>query len=326
MEIAEPRIRVVLVSPGDVVKERAAAKRVVDELNGTIARGRLALWRWESDARPGMHPEGPQGVIDELMDMASADLVIGVFWKRFGTATHDADSGTEHELRAAWSAWRERGHPDVMVYFSDSRVHPQDARRGDAVGAGVAVSGRAAARAAVVDLHQAGGLRTAAARASDALSAARRRAAAGAPIATAARRGALQPAAGHRIVHGPRARAALRSMRRSRAAMARSSRRRSRGWVGSARARSPRGTSSCMPASTTSSRGSVPRMAGRRISRVSPAGSACRRRGWPRAIWRSSRSSSSRARRCAGCWCSTTSRHPSRSCGCVPRAVTAACW
>ena len=125
METAAPHIRVVLVSPGDVLKERVAAKRVVDELNGTVARGRLALWRWETDARPGLHPEGPQGMIDELMDMSSADLVIGVFWKRFGTATHDAQSGTEHELRAAWAAWRERRRPDVMVYFSDRPYTPK---------------------------------------------------------------------------------------------------------------------------------------------------------------------------------------------------------
>jgi phytoene synthase len=46
MEIAETRIRVALVSPRDVVKERAAAKRAVDELNGTAARGRLVPWRW----------------------------------------------------------------------------------------------------------------------------------------------------------------------------------------------------------------------------------------------------------------------------------------
>src|SRR5438552_2769754 len=51
----EPRIRAVLVSPGDMVVERDAAKRVVDELNSTIARGRLALWRWERDARSGLH-------------------------------------------------------------------------------------------------------------------------------------------------------------------------------------------------------------------------------------------------------------------------------
>jgi hypothetical protein len=43
-------VRVVVVSPGDVAPERAAAQTVVDELNRGVAadRGcRLSLWRWE---------------------------------------------------------------------------------------------------------------------------------------------------------------------------------------------------------------------------------------------------------------------------------------
>jgi len=114
------RVRVVVVSPGDVARERADVQGVVDELNRTIGVDRglvLSLWRWETDAYPAMHLEGPQGVIDELMDIEHADLVIGVFWKRFGTPTSDAGSGTEHELRRAWAAWHARGHPQVMVYF-----------------------------------------------------------------------------------------------------------------------------------------------------------------------------------------------------------------
>jgi hypothetical protein len=93
---------------------------VLDELNRTIAIERntlLSLWRWEADSRPGMHLQGPQGLIDELMEIRDADLVIGLFWKRFGTPTAEANSGTEHELRRAWAAWKAQGHPDVMVYF-----------------------------------------------------------------------------------------------------------------------------------------------------------------------------------------------------------------
>lgn len=114
------RVRVVLVSPGDVMKERVAARTVIDELNRGVAEAfncHMSLWRWETDARPGMHLDGPQGLIDELMDIRDADVVVGVFWKRFGTPTGDADSGTEHELRRAWVAWTEQRYPEVMVYF-----------------------------------------------------------------------------------------------------------------------------------------------------------------------------------------------------------------
>ena len=121
-------VRVVVVSPGDVAKERAVAQTVVDELNRGVAadRGcRLSLWRWESEARAGMHVEGPQGLIDELMDIQDADVVVGVFWRRFGTPTGEEDSGTEHELRRAWAAWQEHGRPEVMVYFCTRPYSPR---------------------------------------------------------------------------------------------------------------------------------------------------------------------------------------------------------
>ncbi len=121
-------VRVVLVSPGDVPRERAAAQTAVEELNrGAVgSRGcQLSLWRWETDARPGMNRRGPQGLIDEAMNIEDADVVVGVFWKRFGTPIEEADSGTEHELRRAWAAWKERGRPEVMVYFGTRAYSPK---------------------------------------------------------------------------------------------------------------------------------------------------------------------------------------------------------
>jgi hypothetical protein len=120
-------VRVVVVSPGDVARERDVTQTVIDELNRTIAdeRGsRFSLWRWETDARPGLHLEGPQGRIDEEMRIEDADVVVGIFWKRFGTPTADADSGTEHELRRAWAAWRQDQRPEVMVYFCTRAYAP----------------------------------------------------------------------------------------------------------------------------------------------------------------------------------------------------------
>jgi len=61
---AEEHIRMVVVSPGDVARERVVAQAVVDELNRGVAadRGcRLSLWRWEVDARPGMHLRARRG-------------------------------------------------------------------------------------------------------------------------------------------------------------------------------------------------------------------------------------------------------------------------
>ena len=122
-------VRVVAVSPSDVQAERDRLEAVVDELNRGVAQERgclLSLWRWETDAHPGFHVQGPQGLIDQAMDIEDADVVVGVFWKRFGTPTSVAGSGTEHELRRAWTAWQQRRRPHVMVYFCDRKHRPSD--------------------------------------------------------------------------------------------------------------------------------------------------------------------------------------------------------
>ena len=123
-------VRVVAVSPGDVHAERKLLAAVIEELDRRLAPQhgcRLELWRWETDAYPGLHLDGPQGLIDDLMRIDDADLVVGIFWKRFGTPTSDAGSGTEHELRRAWAAWQTRAHPQVMVYFCERKFSPKNA-------------------------------------------------------------------------------------------------------------------------------------------------------------------------------------------------------
>src|SRR5215471_6279759 len=114
-------LRIVVASPGDVQAERDALPAVLDELNRGIADAhglRLELVRWETDAYPGFHPEGPQGLIDPILRIEECDVLIGIFWKRFGTPTAEAGSGTEHEIRRAYAAWQARGRPQIMVYFN----------------------------------------------------------------------------------------------------------------------------------------------------------------------------------------------------------------
>lgn len=56
-------VRIVVASPSDVQTERDLLPEVLEELNRGIAaeRGiRLELTRWETDASPGFHPDGPQ--------------------------------------------------------------------------------------------------------------------------------------------------------------------------------------------------------------------------------------------------------------------------
>lgn len=120
-------LRVVVSSPSDAGAEREVVSRVIDELNRGVALTNglhLEAWLWERDARPGLHPAGPQGLIDRLARISSADVVVGILCSRLGTPVGDAESGTVHELRSAFESWRVKGRPEVMIYFSERQAIP----------------------------------------------------------------------------------------------------------------------------------------------------------------------------------------------------------
>jgi HEAT repeat protein len=121
-------LRVVVASPNDVKPERDILPNIIDELNRGIAADKrlsLELSRWETDTYPGFHPEGPQGLIDPILDIANCDILIGIFWKRFGTPTKDGQTGTEHEFQCAYESWKKNGSPQIMFYFSKKGYTPQ---------------------------------------------------------------------------------------------------------------------------------------------------------------------------------------------------------
>ena len=114
-------LRIVVASPGDVKAERDCVEAVATELNRGLADVmgvRLDVIRWETDAFPGFNADGSQGHIDTALRIEESDLVIGIFWKRFGTPVADAASGTEHEIREAYRSWEKSGQPQIMVYFN----------------------------------------------------------------------------------------------------------------------------------------------------------------------------------------------------------------
>ncbi|MBA3240737.1 MAG: HEAT repeat domain-containing protein [Acidobacteria bacterium] len=120
-------LRVVVASPGDVQAERDVLPVIMEELNRGIAEDRslrLEVFRWETDAYPGFHPDGPQGLIDPILSIQDCDLLIGIFGGRFGTPTKDAQSGTEHEFRLAYESWKQKGSPQIMLYFRQVSHEP----------------------------------------------------------------------------------------------------------------------------------------------------------------------------------------------------------
>jgi DNA-binding NarL/FixJ family response regulator len=121
-------LRIVVASASDVQAERDAIPAVIEYLNKSIARDRglwLEISRWETDAYPTFHPEGPQGAIDEILRIEDCDILIGIFWRRFGTPVKDAQSGTEHEFQLAYDRWRNTGRPQIMFYFNQKPAAPK---------------------------------------------------------------------------------------------------------------------------------------------------------------------------------------------------------
>jgi hypothetical protein len=110
-------VRVLIASPGDTVNERQVLRGALEDWNGLNAdQGVMVLpLMWERDATPEMG-DRPQGVINrQLVDLA--DMLIGVFWTRLGTATSEAESGTVEEIERCIEA----GKP-VLLYFSSKPV------------------------------------------------------------------------------------------------------------------------------------------------------------------------------------------------------------
>lgn len=121
-------LRVFVASPSDVGEERRAIEPVVREVNQTIGRHMgvvLDLVKWETDLYPGVASGGPQAVIDNQVSAEDCDIVIGIFWRRFGTPTTLAQSGSSYEIQRACDSALRRGRPHVMVYFSDQPASPR---------------------------------------------------------------------------------------------------------------------------------------------------------------------------------------------------------
>jgi hypothetical protein len=109
-----------LASPSDVVDERNCACEAIESVNKHFAMPlgiMFELRRWE-DVPPALHDLGAQGHIDSELNIADCDYVVGVFWRRFGTATMSGETGAEHEIRTAYALWTQRKRPQVMLYFS----------------------------------------------------------------------------------------------------------------------------------------------------------------------------------------------------------------
>ena len=116
----EQKLTIFLASPNDVLDERNALRKVVEEVNSTLSHistgVRFEVQGWE-DASPDFG-EDAQDVINRQFDPADCDVFIAILWLTIGTHTQRAPSGTVEEYDRA-KAYRDE-NPDgirLMVYF-----------------------------------------------------------------------------------------------------------------------------------------------------------------------------------------------------------------
>lgn len=122
------KVRVFVASPGDVQFERDQLAKVVDDINWTLAtlapeKGVvLELIRWETHVAPGIGRDAQDVVNRQIGDY---DIFVGIMWKRFGTATTVAGSGTDEEFQRAYARWQENPSLPILFYFSEAPTSPK---------------------------------------------------------------------------------------------------------------------------------------------------------------------------------------------------------
>ena len=111
-----------IASPSDTEKERDICEKVFTEVNrnlGNIYNFRIESLRWENDVRPSFGTDG-QDVINKQIGN-DYELFIGIMYKKFGTPTSNAGSGTEEEFNNAYDRYSKNGENciEIMFYFND---------------------------------------------------------------------------------------------------------------------------------------------------------------------------------------------------------------
>ena len=106
-------------SPSDTSKEREICDKVFEEINSTIGETldfRIESKKWEKNVFPAFGNDS-QDVINKQIG-SDYNIFVGIMWKKFGTPTNRADSGTEEEFLNAYKLWEQNKEIDLMFYFN----------------------------------------------------------------------------------------------------------------------------------------------------------------------------------------------------------------
>lgn len=114
-------IRVMIASPDDVVDEGNEIRAAIAEWNAVNSVNRnlvLLPVEWRTSSAPQTYRTAQENINAVVLN--GADLLVAVFWTKFGTPTGDVESGTASEVLQHTAAGKR-----TMVYFSTREVPPE---------------------------------------------------------------------------------------------------------------------------------------------------------------------------------------------------------
>jgi len=113
-----------LSSPSDLKSERNEIPQVINEINLTYGRSNdinFELLKWETHSAPGISQEYSQQIINQDIGY-DYDIFVGIIWKKFGTKTPTAESGTEEEFLNALKRFENGENIQILFYFKSEPI------------------------------------------------------------------------------------------------------------------------------------------------------------------------------------------------------------
>jgi hypothetical protein len=115
-------IKIAVVLASNVLSVREELSKAVDEVNqkasaeGRNAQLEVVVW-YEEGTHSGFYRESPRILMGRIREAYSPDIIIAVFWGRFGAEVFDDELAPEQECSRLAEAMRQPGFPRVWYYF-----------------------------------------------------------------------------------------------------------------------------------------------------------------------------------------------------------------
>lgn len=120
------KLKIFIASPIELEEERGIVSSVIEELRrvlGDTFKIELKSLRWETDIYPDIGDDAQDVINRQIGDY---DVLVGMMWKRLGTPTNRAPSGTVEEFERAYNAFKKYKRPQIMFYFRITPFYTTD--------------------------------------------------------------------------------------------------------------------------------------------------------------------------------------------------------